>query len=173
MAHVYLQEMCMDIAMRPEILWLALLVIFIITEALTLGLTTIWFAGGSAAALIVSLAGGGFLISVVVFLILSLILLLMVRPLAKSKFNSYREKTNAQALIGKPAVVIESIDNIKAVGRVSVSGQEWAARSADEDGSIEKDEIVTVKDISGVKLIVTRSAAGRQTDTHNGENGSK
>ena len=40
------------------IFWLALFVILLIIEIITVGLTTIWFAGGSMAALIVAAVGG-------------------------------------------------------------------------------------------------------------------
>ena len=71
-------------------------------------------------------------------------------------FNgSKREKTNAEGLIGKRAKVIEQIDNDRETGRVIVNGQEWMARTEDED-IINIDEIVEILRISGVKLIVKK-----------------
>ena len=113
--------------LSPSMVWLILLVIFILTEVATVGLLTIWFAGGSLAAL------------------------------AQKKFNSGHIRTNAQTLIGEEAVVLEPIDNLQSQGRVMIHGQEWAARSVDEKEKFEKDAVVRVQSISGVKLMVTRS----------------
>ena len=78
-------------------------------------------------------------------------------PLAQKKFNSGHIRTNAQTLIGEEAVVLEPIDNLQSQGRVMIHGQEWAARSVDEKEKFEKDAVVRVQSISGVKLMVTRS----------------
>ena len=42
---------------REAIVWLALFVILLIVELLTVGLTSIWFAGGALAALVLELLG--------------------------------------------------------------------------------------------------------------------
>ena len=135
--------------------WLILLVIFILIEIATVGLLTIWFAGGSLAAFFVSLTQAGAGIQIVVFLIVSLALVLLIRPLAQKKFNSGHIRTNAQTLIGEEAVVLEPIDNLQSKGRVMIHGQEWSARSVDEKEKFEKDAVVLVQSISGVKLMVT------------------
>ena len=83
--------------------------------------------------------------------------MLLIRPLAQKKFNSGHIRTNAQTLIGEEAVVLEPIDNLQSQGRVMIHGQEWAARSVDEKEKFEKDAVVLVQSISGVKLMVTRS----------------
>ncbi len=146
----------MGISLEPPIVWLILLVAFVVIEIISLGLTTIWFAGGALASLLASLAGAGIYIQVVLFLAVSFALLLMVRPLAQKHFNKDRTRTNAQTLIGETAVVMEPIDNLKAQGRVIVKGQEWAARNVNEGEFLEKDMHVRVMSISGVKLIVEK-----------------
>ena len=45
--------------MEAAIIWIALIIIFAVVEIITVGLTSIWFAGGALAAVIVSVAGGG------------------------------------------------------------------------------------------------------------------
>ena len=57
-------------------------------------------------------------------------------------------------LIGMEGVVLEEIDNLKSTGKVQVRGMEWTARSQDQDKRIEKDKIVEICAIEGVKLIV-------------------
>lgn len=139
------------------ILWIIVLIATIAIEAATMGLTTIWFTGGAFIALIIELLNGSFLLQVTVFLIVSLILLFFTRPIAVKHFNQKREKTNLDSLIGKQAIVTSSIHNLHENGQVMVDGKEWTARSNDASKTFEKDEIVRIVSIKGVKLIVEAS----------------
>ncbi|MGF0032379.1 NfeD family protein [Bariatricus sp. SGI.154] len=136
------------------IYWLLLFIILLIIEIITLGLTTIWFAGGALAALAAELVGFGTVTQVVVFLVVSIVLLVMTRPIAVKYFNQERQKTNAESLIGQCALVLEDIDTFEGAGRVEISGQEWAAKTDEPDGKIPKNTVVVVNGIQGVKLIV-------------------
>ncbi len=136
------------------IFWIIVLIATLAIEAATMGLTTIWFAGGAFVALIIELLNGSFLLQVTVFLIVSLILLFFTRPIALKHFNKKREKTNLDSLIGKQAVVTSSIHNLKETGQVMVDGKEWTARSNDASKTFEKNDIVRIVSIKGVKLIV-------------------
>ena len=135
------------------ILWLAAVVVLLVIEIATLGLTTIWFAGG---ALIAGVAGAGRVVQFVLFLIVSLILLIFTRPIAMRYLNTNRTRTNAESLIGKEAVVTQTIENLKNQGQVIVGGIEWTARTDDNEKMIEKDTVVEIERIEGVKLIVKK-----------------
>lgn len=137
-----------------SVTWLVLLVILLAVELATMGLTTIWFAGGSLAAFFVSLAGGSTMIQILVFLAVAVILLIFTRPFAVKYINRDRVKTNADSLIGKTAVVTEAIDNLAGRGQVRVNGQMWTARTKNENQKIPADTKVKILEISGVKLIV-------------------
>lgn len=147
--------------------WLIIMAVLILIEIATLGLTTIWFAFGALAAFIASLAGANLIVQIIVFLAVSLITLIFTRPVAVRFFNSDRTKTNAESLIGEKAVVVEKIDNINASGLVALNGQEWTARSSDND-IIDAGETVTVDSISGVKLIVSLSGKTAEKEEKNG-----
>ena len=136
------------------IFWLVLLIVAIVVEVLTMGLTTIWFAGGALAAFGAGVIGFGLVVQVVVFVVVSVLLLVLTRPLAVKYFNQERQKTNAESLIGQQALVIEDIDTLQSAGRVEVNGQEWSAKTDEPDGKIEKNKIVVIDGIQGVKLIV-------------------
>lgn len=136
--------------------WLILFVAALIVEIATMGLTSIWFAGGALAAWITALLGFGTAVQIAVFVIVSIILLVLTRPYAVKYFNKDRVKTNAESLIGQYAVVVEDIDTLKAVGRVEIQGLEWAAKTEEPDGKIEKDSIVVIREIKGVTLIVSK-----------------
>lgn len=135
------------------IFWLLIIVVMAIIEIITLGLTTIWFAGGALAAFIASLCGAGMLVQIILFIVVSVVLMAITRPLAVEYFNKDRTKTNAESLIGKTAIVLQGIDNLKAQGLVSVNGQEWTARALN-DTAIPEDARVEIVEISGVKLVV-------------------
>ena len=134
--------------------WLIIFVIALIAEIATMGLTSIWFAGGAIIAWIFAKIGFGTTVQIVVFIIASLLLLILTRPIAVKFFNVERQKTNAESLIGECAVVIEEVDTIKAQGRVELHGMEWSAKTDEPDGKIAVGKIVVVNGIQGVKLIV-------------------
>ena len=134
--------------------WLIIFIILLVIEIFTMGLTTIWFAGGALVAFLIGVIGFGVTVQMIVFLAVSILLLVLTRPVVVKYFNRERQKTNAESLIGKRAYVIEDIDTMKAVGRVEILGQEWSAKTDEPDGKIAKDTVVIVEGIQGVKLIV-------------------
>ena len=119
------------------IVWLVLMLLFLGTEAATVGLTSIWFAVGALAAMIAAALGAGTILEIVLFSVVSLVCLLLVRPLAKNHVNSKVEPTNADRIIGEKAVVTEEIDNLK-----------------DTEGVIPRDTPVRILRIEGVKVFV-------------------
>jgi len=140
--------------MNPAIIWLVILVILVIIELATMGLTTIWFAGGALVATIVAAVGGNIWIQLTCFVVVSLLLLVVTRPIAMRYFNRDREKTNAEGLVGKQAIVTLEINNLLGTGQVMISGMEWSARSTQDDVKLETGSVVIVRGISGVKLMV-------------------
>ena len=136
-----------------EILWLVLLILFLVAEGATAAVTTIWFAIGAVAAMIAALLGAEIWLQVVLFAAVSVICLLALRPVLKKYLDPKKTKTNIDALIGKQALVQEDIANVSGTGRVKLDGMQWSARSADGE-KIEKDTIVVVEKIEGVKVFV-------------------
>ena len=141
-------------------IWLAVIVIFLIIEGVTLGLTTIWFAGGALIAFIAALFRVPIVIQFLLFFIVSLALLFLTRPIAIKYFNKDRIKTNIDTLIGKQAVVISEINNLKGEGKVILEGKEWTARSNNKYEILEDGMVVKILRIEGVKLIVEKDMEG-------------
>ena len=127
------------------LVWLGLLIILVLIELLTVGLTTIWFAGGSLAAIIANLCGVGIIGQIVIFLVVSCILLIFTRPWALKYLNQNRTRTNYEGVIGKVIRITERVD-----------GQEWTVRATEDNEVLEKGELAKVVNISGVKLIVIK-----------------
>lgn len=141
----------------PQILfWLAATVIFLLIEWPTMGLTTIWFAGGSLVAGLLAVLGCPFSIQFAIFLVVSVALLLFTRPLAIKYLNTNRTRTNVDSLIGKEAVITETINNLKNTGAADIHGVTWTARTDSNLDTIEKDSVVVIERIDGVKLIVKK-----------------
>jgi len=140
--------------MQEVVFWLVLLIICIGIEVATMGLTTIWFAGGALVAIFAAVVGAPIWLQAIIFIVVSLVLLFFTRPVAVKYFNKDRVKTNVESMVGRQAIVISEIDNLQGIGQVTVGGQEWSARSAEEQVKIAVGAVVVVVAINGVKLIV-------------------
>ena len=136
------------------IFWLVVVILSIAVEAITLGLTSIWFAGGALVALAAAAFRLPIALQVVLFFAVSVILLYFTRPIAVKYFNKDRIKTNAESLVGRQAIVISEIDNLQGIGQVTVGGQEWSARSVEDNVKLPVGTVVDIMAINGVKLMV-------------------
>lgn len=143
------------------IFWACAIVVFLIVEAATFGLASIWFAIGSAAALVSALFDAPLWLQIVWFVLVSAVTLWLTRPLAAKYINGKSQATNADRVLGMEGYVTEAIDNIAAKGTVSVGGKLWSARS-DAGGTIEKGALVKVLRIEGVKLYVIPAVPAQQ-----------
>lgn len=142
----------MDVNMT--VVWLVLLVILVVVELITMGLTTIWFAGGALAAALISIPGTPLALQILVFLIISALLLYFTRPVAVKYFNRDRIRTNVESMVGRQAIVISEINNLEGIGQVNTGGMEWSARSSYHNVVLPVGTVVTVLGVDGVKLIV-------------------
>lgn len=142
------------LSVSMTVVWLILAVIFLIVEALTAGLTTIWFAAGALAALICSLFDLALGIQIAIFLIVSICLLVFTRKIFVDELKTGTEKTNTEALIGEKAIVLTEIPAY-GVGQVKVRGQVWSAVAEVQENSIAAESLVEIHAIEGVKLIVS------------------
>ena len=142
------------------VVWLGILVILVVIELLTMGLTTIWFAGGALVAALISIPGTPLILQILFFLVVSILLLYFTRPIAVKYFNRDRTRTNVESLIGRQAIVISEINNVEGIGQVNTGGMEWSARSSYHNVVIPVGAVVTVLGIDGVKLIVEERKEG-------------
>lgn len=144
--------------------WLLIAAILIVFELISLGLTTIWFAGGAFVASIAAIAGAGLPVQIILFLVVSIGLLLITRPLAVKHLDSKTEKTNAEGLIGQTALVLQEINNLQETGQAKINGMEWTARAKNNEEIIPVGTAVTVVEIQGVKLIVEKNEENSEED---------
>lgn len=136
------------------IFWLAAMIVFILAEAATVTLVSIWFAVGALVAIVVALLGGGLMLQITAFLVVATALLLCLRSVVRKYFTPRLTKTNVDSVVGATGIVTTPVNNIAALGQVQIGGMEWSARST--DGShISAGTTVTVDKIEGVKVFVS------------------
>ena len=138
------------------IAWLVLMIVLLVAEIITVGLTSIWAAGGALVALILNIVNVPFIGQVIAFFVVTFLLLCFTRPFAMRFINTHREKTNYEGIIGKTIRISERVDNMSQTGMAVVNGQEWTVRAEKDEEILEPGTIAKVLNISGVKLIVKR-----------------
>ena len=129
------------------------MVVFLIAEASTVAMVSLWFAAGSLVALIAALLGAPLWLQITLFLAVSAVLLASLRTVIRKHFTPNLTKTNVDAIIGSRGYVTADIDNISATGTVKLGAMEWTARSATGE-IIKAGTLVKVEKIEGVKAFV-------------------
>lgn len=136
------------------IIWLVLMVIFLIVEASTVVMVSLWFAGGALVAMVASLLGAPIWLQVALFLLVAAVLLACLRPMVRKHFTPKLTRTNVDAVVDSQGYVTADIDNVAATGTVKLGAMEWTARSATGE-KISAGTLVRVERIEGVKAFVT------------------
>ena len=136
------------------ILWLVLLIVFLVVEAVTVTLVSLWFAAGARAALLVSFFGAAIWLQVLVFLAVSAVALAALRPVARKYIRPKITATNVDAVIGSTGLVTVAVDNVTASGQVKLGAMVWSARSTSGD-PIPEGTLVRADRIEGVKVFVS------------------
>lgn len=135
--------------------WLGLVVILGIVEAVTVSLTTLWFAIGGLIALGGALLGFPFWLQLALFFVVSLVLLIFTRPVALKYLKVGTEKTNVDALAGSLALVTKPVTRHER-GEAKIMGQIWTVISIDPDITFESGEEAVVDRVDGVKAVLKK-----------------
>ena len=133
-----------------SIVWLILLVAFIVAEAATATLVSIWFCAGAAAALLLSAFVPNVLAQTAVFLVVSLVCLVLMRPLVRKKDAKAAVPTNADRNVVQTAEVIAAVEPARP-GRARLSGVDWAARC---DVPLAEGQLAEVVAVEGTTLVL-------------------
>ncbi|MGB9789718.1 NfeD family protein [Thermotoga caldifontis] len=145
--------------MEPYVFWLILGVVLVVAEILTPTFFFFWFALGAFAAAGVSFLSGT-IVQLVTFMGVSAALVLLTRPLAKRLVKSEARKIHIDEIIGKEAIVVETIDNRQGKGLVKVNGEIWRAYSESDDTTIEEGQKVTILKVEGAHVVVRKIERG-------------
>ena len=136
------------------LLWTAAIVAFLIIEALTTALVSIWFSVGSLAALIACALGADVYIQLLVFVVFSVISIVILRKLA-FKNGRTNSRINLERIVGNVIIITQTVDNANGGGMAKINDVEW--RVISENGEIiNVGERATVTDIDGVKLVARK-----------------
>ena len=144
--------------MSITLIWVLILVISIIVEAITVDLVSIWFGVGAIVALIGEALGMSQVLQIVIFTVVSIICIVASRPLAKKYLRGNIVKTNLDRVIGKHCLVTETI-TADDKGEVKVMGTLWMASSLNNE-TIQAGEYAEVVSIEGAHVIVKKLKMG-------------
>lgn len=134
--------------------WLGLMVLFIVMEANTVSLVSLWFALGSLAAVIAAVLGAELWLQILLFFAVAAVTIACMRPLLKKYIKPKIVPTNVDAIVGTTGYVTEDIDNLDAKGQVKLGGMPWTARSTNGQ-PLTTGTLVQVDRIEGVKAFVS------------------
>lgn len=135
--------------------WTLAAVLLIIVEILTAGFVLGSFGIAAFITAVVAYIGFPIEFQLIVFIASSLVIFFTLRPIAK-KYLAPKKKieTNVHRLIGKKAIVIETIDNFRQTGRVKIDGDDWRARTESQE-IIPVGREVIIKVVDSATLIVS------------------
>ena len=138
-------------------IWLAVMVVFIIIEACTLALTTVWAAIAALPMIFISRTGLAFKWQLLIFVILTLLLVFSTRPFAIKKLKVGKNQTNVNVLEGQEVLVTKSISKFQKGEVKATNGVVWAAKSKD-DSEILEGTVCRVVAVEGNTLIIESKA---------------
>lgn len=141
--------------MQAYLIWLIIAFALVIFEICSATFGAICFAIGAGFSALVAGLGLDLTWQIIVFAVVSLLTFIFLRPFML-KFldrNAKDVKTNADALLGRKAIVSERIDAAQHTGRVAVDGDDWKAVSSD-GAVIETGTEVTIVKMDSIILTV-------------------
>ena len=136
-------------------IWLIVAILLVIFEICSATVGAICFAIGAGFSALAAGLGVNLTWQIIIFAVVSLLTFIFLRPFMMKFLDrkSKDVKTNADALVGRRAVVSERIDAAQHTGRVAVDGDDWKAIAA--DGSvIEKGTEVEIVKLDSIILTV-------------------
>ncbi len=139
-----------------EWIWLGFFVLLLVVEIATMGLATIWFAGGALIAFIAAMLGANLMVQIILFFVVSGLLLAFTRPIAIKYLDTKTVKTNADRIIGEEVIITKEYNPALGVYKVVHEGMEWSAKTHESEEELKKGDVVIVEEIQGVKLLVKR-----------------
>ncbi|MDD6487650.1 MAG: NfeD family protein [Spirochaetales bacterium] len=132
--------------------WVAVTIICVVIESMTLSLTTIWFGISGFVMVFLAFTPLPFVAQLFIFVVLAMVLLFFTRPVVKQKLNQKTIATNYERIIGQIAVVTKKITALDK-GSIKINGMEWTA-AVKEDITLEEGSKCIIEEIAGVTAYV-------------------
>ena len=115
---------------NPALIWVALAILAAIIEVSIPHFGVVFVSVGAVAAAVVSAIGFGLPAQIIVFIVALGVSLFLLRPRLVRRLGARGVPSRTDTLIGKQGVVTHEIDASLGGGRVTVGGEDWAARTA-------------------------------------------
>lgn len=141
----YIVVIFKDNIMEIYVVWLIVALVLLIVELFTASFGVVCFSFGAAAAGIAAYCGVATVWQLLIFSVVSFVAFVFIRPIIVKFLLKKKDEvlTNADAIIGRVAIVTEEIDMAKNTGRVKLDGDDWKAESSEIIAVGEKVEIVS------------------------------
>ena len=142
----------------PWHVWIVLGIFFVIIEIFDPAFFFIALGIGAIVTGLLSLipfVEGSIPLQIIIFAIFSFIAFLFTRRLAKKVLRKAGSETNVFALKGKTGFITKAVP-AEGKGYVKIGGEEWVA-VAQDSSEIELNAKVTVINVDGNKLVVTKA----------------
>lgn len=138
------------------IVWVAVALLLLIVEMLTLDFIFLMLAGGTLLGLVADLLGAPWWLSIVIAAVAALLLIAFIRrPLRNALHRSSGNTvSNVDAITGSPGIAVSTITELQGQARLS-NGETWTARSA--TGTIAAGTALIVDVVAGAHVIVRAS----------------
>lgn len=133
--------------------WLSLLVVFVVVEAFTMSLTTIWAAIASVPMIFISRTALPFRWQLLIFLVLTIVLAVLTRPFAVKKLRLGKEKLNVNSMIGEEVLIVKPISEFQKGEAKAKNGVVWTATS-ESSAEIPENSVCVVTKVQGNTLEV-------------------
>ena len=136
-------------------IWLAVIVVTVVIEGITLDMVSVWFTAGAIVPLILAAVGAvGWEIQLIIFIVVSTVLILTLRKVTKRLLFKNGSKEQINTIIGKQTKMIEDATE-DTMGSIKINDVVWSAKS-EKDETIKKGELVEIIRVSGNKAIVKK-----------------
>lgn len=142
--------------------WIVVAIFFFLMEVFTAGFVLLCFGIGALGAALAAFLGAGMALQIVVFIVVSIAAVVLARPFADRISRPGVQQIAGNRMIGKWAVVLQTVDPIAGSGMVRLGSERWRAESVDGE-QLEVGEVVEVLGVDGVRLRV------RATDSESAE----
>ena len=146
--------------------WLILALIFFVGELLTAGFFLVSFGVGAALAAVAAMAGLDVVWQLAIFVAVSAIVVFSLRRFADTVSPKKQPaQIGIDRVLGKKAVVVETIDAINGTGIVRVDAEEWRALPEDSTMIIPERSLVEVLAVKGTRLVVRPAPTSEDSET--------
>ncbi len=148
------------------LIWICVTVALVVAEIFTAGFFFMFFAVGAGVTALAALLVENVFLQLLIFTVSSALMVVFTRPILKKTFHVSEKPlkdSNADALIGKPVLVLEPVNHLGGRVKVIHTGEVWTAyldEAITEVEQIQVDEQGVILLVNGAKLAIAPRKGG-------------